>query len=638
MLTNWKVTNFKSLSNVTIPLAPINVFAGANSSGKSTIIQSILIIKQTLQYAAAARSIALNGPLVKLGSFDDVKNFFTTDDYLSLGFSLNVASAFPGRAIRGPISSFGRVALSSVEFEGRWDVPPQSDDADRPRSDELRKLQPKLRSASLRAHRREPERKPTSLTIGRLDPLQASPTPELPTFYAAGRAEFAVDEIDDGSKRELLGGRADARLNAVMLSHFLPSQIAVAYDADKQRARAIAEAICSDPAPFDDFDQDDDLDDGVPSVVLAVVKQWLMERGAAQAATQYLSDIPLDDENDLVDLKGLIERFRYARSEISRDSTEGSQAVFDTSDLKARIIEAFTTEVDRGMQVEFEITRTISASNDIIRSYFLNNVRYLGPLRDEPRHVYPLEALANPSDVGYKGEHTAAVLELNGERTIDYVPSAGFASDSDAQWSRTASASLKDAVIDWLQYVGVAIEVETQDSGVFGHQMKVKTDKNNRYHDLTNVGVGVSQVLPIIVGSLLAPRGACLIFEQPELHLHPKVQARLADFFLAMSFSGKQCVLETHSEYMVDRLRLRIAQSSSSEFAGRINLYFTSMLNGNTTCDPVEISEYGAVVKWPNDFFDESQKGIESIIKAASQKRERERINRKQDLSDKPSH
>jgi AAA15 family ATPase/GTPase len=66
MLTSWTVENFKSIGKeIVLPLSPITALVGANSSGKSSIIQSILLIKQTLQYATADRPIALNGPLAR---------------------------------------------------------------------------------------------------------------------------------------------------------------------------------------------------------------------------------------------------------------------------------------------------------------------------------------------------------------------------------------------------------------------------------------------------------------------------------------------------------------------------------------------------------------------------------------------
>ncbi len=65
-----------------------------------------------------------------------------------------------------------------------------------------------------------------------------------------------------------------------------------------------------------------------------------------------------------------------------------------------------------------------------------------------------------------------------------------------------------------------------------------------------NVGIGTSQVLPVLILGLISPQGTVVIYEQPELHLHPYSQSRLADFFIAMSKLGKQIIIETHSEYI----------------------------------------------------------------------------------------
>ena len=70
MLASWSIENFKSFRGWTdIELGPVTIFVGANSSGKSTIIQSLLLLKQTLEYAAPTRALALNGPILKLGTF-----------------------------------------------------------------------------------------------------------------------------------------------------------------------------------------------------------------------------------------------------------------------------------------------------------------------------------------------------------------------------------------------------------------------------------------------------------------------------------------------------------------------------------------------------------------------------------------
>ena len=103
--------------------------------------------------------------------------------------------------------------------------------------------------------------------------------------------------------------------------------------------------------------------------------------------------------------------------------------------------------------------------------------------------------------------------------------------------------------------------LRTRDRGKLGHELKVRVATEGVAQDLTHVGVGVSQVLPILVMSLLAEEDTTLIFEQPELHLHPKVQTLLGDFFLSMALLGKQCIVETHSEYLINRLRFRAASA-----------------------------------------------------------------------------
>ena len=177
--------------------------------------------------------------------------------------------------------------------------------------------------------------------------------------------------------------------------------------------------------------------------------------------------------------------------------------------------------------------------------FFTAMVRYLGPLRDEPKSLYPLAPTADPSDVGLKGEHTAAVLDLHKNRPVRYIPTANFATE---EINLTAvTRTLEAAVIDWLKYLGVADSVASHDKGKFGHELVASIAGSRRAHDLTHVGVGVSQVLPILVASLLAAPDTTLILEQPELHLHPKVQTLLGDFFLSMTQLGKQCIIETHN-------------------------------------------------------------------------------------------
>ena len=85
MITKWKVSNFKSIREDTdLTLGPLTIFAGANSSGKSTFIQSILLVAQTLAHKVDSRSVVLNGALTSLGQFDDLKSNGSESDQITI--------------------------------------------------------------------------------------------------------------------------------------------------------------------------------------------------------------------------------------------------------------------------------------------------------------------------------------------------------------------------------------------------------------------------------------------------------------------------------------------------------------------------------------------------------------------------
>src|SRR5947208_1284332 len=76
MITKWKLFNFKSIRETTeLDMGPLTIFAGANSSGKSAWIQSILLVSQTLASKLPSRSVVLNGSLARLGQFNDLQHF-----------------------------------------------------------------------------------------------------------------------------------------------------------------------------------------------------------------------------------------------------------------------------------------------------------------------------------------------------------------------------------------------------------------------------------------------------------------------------------------------------------------------------------------------------------------------------------
>ena len=115
--------------------------------------------------------------------------------------------------------------------------------------------------------------------------------------------------------------------------------------------------------------------------------------------------------------------------------------------------------------------------------------------------------------------------------------------------------------------------------------------------------------------------GETIILEQPEIHLHPSLQSKLADFFICMAKSGKKLVIETHSEHLINRLCLRIAQEESGEVKELLNTLFVSFDNKQQTSivKPIQINEFGEIENWPVGFFDEND--ARDLMEATLKKR-----------------
>jgi predicted ATPase len=238
--------------------------------------------------------------------------------------------------------------------------------------------------------------------------------------------------------------------------------------------------------------------------------------------------------------------------------------------------------------------------------YLANSIHHLGPLRDEPRNLYPLRNPAQSFDVGARGENAIACLRMYGAVKIR-APRPGAGPES---------MSLQEAVILWCKHLGVVEDYTLEESSKFGTLFKVQIpggSEKDTMVDLTNVGVGVSQVLPIIVLCLAVPPLTTILLEQPELHLHPAIQTRLADFFFACSKLRKQVILETHSEHIVNGLRL-LAVRNQADAGKDFKIAFLMRDEDGSTAIPIEVGKDGSIADWPEGFFDESTRVLSEIV------------------------
>ncbi|PVZ52273.1 hypothetical protein C9424_20510 [Arthrobacter sp. H-02-3] len=235
---------------------------------------------------------------------------------------------------------------------------------------------------------------------------------------------------------------------------------------------------------------------------------------------------------------------------------------------------------------------------------FGTSIRYLGPLRDEPKVVHGVwDERVDSLPVGIRGELTAEVLT---RRKSDYIQYR--------DWNnRPAKKSLPDAVADWCNYLGLGDHINVLDLGKQGRGIELRV--NGVHRDLTTIGVGASQLLPVLVAGLTVPIGSIVMVEQPELHLHPKVQSRLADFFL-YARPGVKFLIETHSEYLITRIRRRVAEGKVSPTTVRV--MFAEQHQGATSVRTLGMSEFGDFEVWPDGFFDAQDDDSLEIVRAVA--------------------
>ena len=219
----------------------------------------------------------------------------------------------------------------------------------------------------------------------------------------------------------------------------------------------------------------------------------------------------------------------------------------------------------------------------------LKNIYYLGPLREFPKRYYTSKG-TTPSDLGPKGEFVVDAILASREKG-KYI-SPGF---------HCPRKTLEERIAYWLKELGLIhfFEVEPIGNGSSLYEVKVQRGPKSSKVLITDVGFGVSQILPVLVICYYVPEGSTILLEQPEIHLHPSVQMGLADVFIDVAKNRNvQIILESHSEHLLNRLQRRLAEQKIN--SNDIAMYFCdsfSQLNN------LNIDLYGNILNWPVDFF-----------------------------------
>ena len=233
-----------------------------------------------------------------------------------------------------------------------------------------------------------------------------------------------------------------------------------------------------------------------------------------------------------------------------------------------------------------------------------SRICYLGPRREYPRPFYTWEG-DHPEGVGQHGREMVSALFSARMQLLD----------------------LDEQVPRWLQRLGLIDSYRLVPVSEYenSYEFLVTKHKGGPEVRLTDIGFGVSQVLPVLILCYYVPEGSILILEQPEAHLHPKVQSDLADVLIdVVKNRNVQIILESHSEHLLHRLTRRIAEGEIS--ADDMALYACQINDGTSEIEPLKMDEYGNVSNWPRDFFGDDAGDVVERAKAEIKRRKANKL------------
>ena len=619
-LRRIELRDFKSVAKASVSLKPLTVVVGANSSGKSTLLQAILAVTQAIRTETSSAEFPLNGEFVRLGTFDETRNFLATEADCPMEISFLIA----GHTQRW--TRFMPARLPEAE-EGGWvEVSWRAQiDGNSPEVETgsgfawIRSLQIDLDSVDPNA--KDERVKVLTCEVGDFGtPID----PQGDRQYLGRRGRFVLfggSPISaTGSVRDWISGESGG-VDAAVLDGGIPrtlmrsvsrldllatlwwNSVAEIFEEEIGVEKQAAESTESDPqrqasheAVIQAKEYIDDLSPSSSSLA-----------GSKTRATRVSESL---DELERTWYRKLSHLDSEQRTNLARSMVELGEGEFLSELRKAFGHEEWIEDL---ALVEYTGAAgdALMVVGTLSRRFFRDLVRYLGPLREPPRVLYDS---VSPStvDLGVRGEHSAAVFHAQSTKNVIMPTPEGEAEE----------VSLCEALDFWLREFGLADGVKSIDQGRLGISLRVMPPGLGRWVDLTSVGVGVSQVLPVILVCLLARPGTLVVLEHPELHLHPQLEQCLADFLVACSRSGRQLVVETHSEHLVNRLRYRIARDHTPVTHDLIRLVFAEKDHGITSYREPEINAYGGIGDdWPAGFLDLSSRGAQELVRESFAKR-----------------
>lgn len=518
MLTGLTIENFKPFGRPQFArLAPITLVYGPNSSGKSSLIQSLLMMRQTLadQDNSSKKALVTSGEFVDLGSFLSLLHKHDKNRKLKFTFRFFKPSFGSKEVDRDGIAEKSRLELTSLSLVYSAKTIAGDDSL------------PVFSGFSITIYNKELGELILSFDQNDTDEIfKISQSTDLKTLWQILKHKQMID----GHKLNVSFER-----DGCMIDNCQPP----------------------DPEVFDETVNTDFVPSQDEIDWLAALEFWSHSRRISFLPHMSSDNVGSFDEH----------------SNQSREFSDYS-----------KILTNFSFSASRHLEQE------------------IGGVNHLGPLRMHPERIYLSQDLPN-NFVGSKGQQVMQILYHD-------------------QQSNQQGASLIDRLNEYCQRFEIPYEFSIRSIGdeITGQFIVLSlVDARTGVHVApTDVGFGISQIMPILVEGMVAQSRSdsrLLCVEQPETHLHPRLQATMADFFIDTAClnatsegddrKGVQWLLETHSETLVLRLQRRIREGKLSHRDVSV-LYVDSRENEGAVIQELRLDEDGEFIDdWPDGFFAE---------------------------------
>ena len=581
MLRELQLANFKAFGEkVRIPIRPLTLIFGANSSGKSSIFQALLLLKQTLEEAQSPKTLLLfKGNSVDLGTYRDIVHRHDVDLNFEVGVQFdqkNFKDANMEKEVYG--EEWSRASRPMMRVNGPGSLPNAREilnDADAVSAGMTIKFFKNSNKSEVNIH------------IG---------NESLPLISYDDGSPFKMHMNFDSRFWHPWWGLMKHTIKGTLLkvAHSVDVNGEEIYRSDgtgKYKTRTELERL------LDNYEWKDVTRDLERMEKIRFTRSYPSQLSGWRTSVKYV-------ENAKLYIPAVI------MSNLQRSILEDSPinwSIRTQADYSRPPGSESISAIADSWKVGEELGRSINRFTSDVGSLFHRSLQesvYLGPLRSQPERHY-LSRGDTAEHVGQAGENLADLL---------------FEMSQDRQ-GHLQNERL-DKINDDLKLLGIKYELRLSrlqnenktPSNIFS---LVLVDRQGVEANVRDVGFGISQVLPIVVQSRLSKKQMLLI-EQPEIHLHPAHQAELGDLFIrsALGEQRNTFLLETHSEHLILRILRRIRETTEKGKPSDPDippirpedvsvLYVQPSKNGARVIE-IPVTEDGDFARnWPGGFFSE---------------------------------